>query len=161
MPEKRYMTDSDLHNHLQRIIKQMSDDNWKPELIIGISRGGAIPAVMLSHYFNCKMVGCDVSLRDDNEGYGPESNCWAAEDAINGKRTLIVDDINDSGATINWIVNDWGDEVKWQDTVRFAVLVDNLASKASQPPNYFGEEINKVEKDEWIVFPYENWWEAK
>jgi len=40
-------------------------------------------------------------------------------------------------------------------------LVDNLASKASQPPNYFGEEINKVEKDEWIVFPYENWWEAK
>jgi hypoxanthine phosphoribosyltransferase len=160
MPEKRYLTNADLHNHLQRIIKQMSDDNWKPELIIGITRGGAIPAVMLSHYFNCKMVGLDVSLRDDTEDYGPETNCWAAEDAINGKRTLIVDDINDSGATINWIVNDWGDEVKWQDTVRFAVLVDNLASKASPPPNYFGEEINKVEKDEWIVFPWENFWEA-
>ena len=53
------------------------------------------------------------------------------------KNILIVDDINDTGATFNWIVNDWQDNCLpddthwrnvWCENVRFAVLTDNLAS---------------------------------
>jgi len=83
------------------------------------------------------------------------------------KRILIVDDMNDSGATINWIINDWQssclpedpfwDEV-WGSSVRFAVLFDNTASKSTVEMSYVGEEINKVENDVWIDFPYEDWW---
>jgi len=138
----------------------MGKDNWKPDLIIGVTRGGATAAVMLSHYFDCKMVGLDVSLRDFDE-YGPETNAWASEDAMAGKKILIVDDINDSGATINWILRDWdptGTHIKWGDTVRFAVIVDNEASKATYSPSYCGVSINKTEHDEWVVFPYEEWW---
>jgi GLPGLI family protein len=50
-----------------------------------------------------------VSLRDGDD---TESNLWMAEDAANPiiesrKNILIVDDINDSGATLNWIMDDW------------------------------------------------------
>lgn len=157
---KRHISFDQLKGHVNTIIRDMNADSWRPDLIIGVTRGGAVPAVMLSHYFNCKMVGLDVSLRHFDE-YGSESNCWAAEDAMNGKKILIVDDINDSGATINWILRDWdqdGTHIKWGDIVRFAVIVDNETSKATYSPTYCGETINKAVHDEWIVFPYEEWW---
>lgn len=160
--KRMIITNEQLKGYCSEIIYQMVSDNWKPELIIGITRGGALPAVMLSHFFKVKMVGLDVSLRD-NSDLGSESNAWAAEDADNGKKILIVDDINDSGATINWIKQDWSNScfesnIKWGDNVRFAVIVNNEASKATVAPSYIGTSINKAEEDVWVVFPYEEWW---
>lgn len=156
---KKYISWAQLEGHCLHIVSQMWQDNWIPEIIVGVTRGGAVPAVMLSHFMQCKMVGLDVSLRDSDNG--PESNCWLAEDAANGKRILIVDDINDSGATIDWIVNDWdyaGDSIKWGENVRVATIIDNTSSKAKVTPSYCGEEINKAVDDVWVVFPYEEFW---
>jgi hypothetical protein len=163
MTEKQYISFEQMKGHCIEIIRQMSNDKWCPELIIGITRGGALPAVMISQYLGVKMVGLDVSLRDSAE-YGTESNFWAAELAQSGKRILIVDDINDTGATINWIMNDWdyaGDSIKWNDDVRFAVVIDNEGSQAKVTPSYSSLTINKTFKDVWIVFPYEDWWKAQ
>lgn len=163
-PIKRFLSWGDIESRVLEVARQMAVDEWRPDLIVGITRGGAMPAVMLSHYFGCKMVGLDASLRDSDNG--PESNLWLPEDAIAGKRILIVDDINDSGATINWIVNDWESSVAvsikdnpfpWGENVRFAVLIDNEMSDSTQM-HYAGETINKREKDEWIVFPFEDFW---
>ena len=89
-----------------------------------------------------------------------------AEDAAAGKKILIVDDINDTGATINWIMQDWpsgiydkeGWDQIWNHSVRFAVLVDNLSSQCRKKMCYTGMEVNKAEKDCWIDFPWEVWW---
>lgn len=160
MTAKRYISFEGMKGYCNEILRQMSVDAWRPELIIGITRGGALPAVMLSQYLGVKMVGLDVSLRDSAE-YGPESKLWAADDAVNGKKILIVDDINDTGATINWIIQDWdipAGKIRWGDNVRFAVVVDNESSTAKVAPSYCGTTINKAFKDEWIVFPVEDWW---
>lgn len=166
MIKKRQITFDQMKSHCMTIIQQMVEDDWKPELIIGITRGGALPAVMLSHFFKCKMVGLDVSLRDSGDiaDLGPEHNCWAAEMAQNGKNILIVDDINDTGSTINWIVDDWDcprGSIRWEGNVRFAVIVDNESSIAKVTPQYCGETINKAVEDIWLNFPYENWWQAQ
>lgn len=137
---------------------------WKPDYIVGISRGGLLPAVMISQYFNIPMKPLQVSLRDNIETV---SDLGMAEDAYNNKNILIVDDINDQGTTLNWIMKDWPsgcfpDDPKWEgvwgNNVRFAVVVDNLSSKCSVGMNYWGMEVNKAEKDVWIEFPYEEWW---
>jgi uncharacterized protein len=178
-----------------KICRDITLSGWRPDYIVGLTRGGLLPAVMISHYFNIPMHTLSVSLRDS--ATGPESNLWMAEDAL-GPRTrerivddaddiggilqaasslleegstykniLIVDDINDTGATINWIMKDWRsscfpnddswDEV-WNQNVKFAVVVDNLASQCEVKMDYAAMEVNKAENNVWIDFPWEDWW---
>jgi hypoxanthine phosphoribosyltransferase len=118
----------------------------------------------MSNSTGIPMETLKVNLRDHVDDMGPESNCWMSEDAFNGKKILIVDDINDTGATLDWIINDWQstclpNDPKWSDVwgnnVRFAVLIDNLSSKFSRKVDYTAKEINKAEEDVWIVYPWE------
>jgi hypothetical protein len=46
----------------------------------------------------------------------------------------------------------------WNNNVKFAVMVDNLASQCAVKMDYVGMEVNKAEHDVWIEFPYEEWW---
>ena len=151
-------------NLVAGICKQISNGSWRPDYIVGLTRGGLLPAVMISHYFDIPMQSLDVSLRDGGEC---TSNLGMAEDAFDGKNILIVDDINDQGSTLNWIMKDWPSgcfpyDERWDHSggsnVRFAVVVDNLSSQCSIGMNYWGMEVNKAEEDVWIEFPYEEWW---
>lgn len=163
--KKIYYSWQDIANQTQEILRQITQDGWRPDYVVGLTRGGLVPANLISQYLEVPMETLKVSLRDDNQQ--PESNLWMSEDAFEQKRILIVDDINDSGATLNWIKEDWQtnslpDNPKWQeiwnDTVRVAVLVDNEASTSELKINYSAVDLNKAEEDVWIVFPWEDWW---
>lgn len=158
-----------MHGHVLEIIRQMSKDGWTPDYVVGLTRGGLLPAVLISQFLNVPMYSIKVSLRDGQED-DCESVAWMAEDAFgHDMNILIVDDINDSGATISWIKNDWRsgcfpDDPKWIDSiwgnnVRFAVIVDNLSS--NECVSYRSMEINKEEDPCWIVFPVEDWWKQR
>lgn len=161
---KRIVTFDEFKGLVQEICRQITNDNWRPDYIVGLTRGGLLPATMISHYLNIPMQSLDVSLRD---GGTTVSNLGMAEDAFTGKNILIVDDINDQGSTINWIKEDWASgcfpesetwDTVWGANVRWAVVFDNLASNANIKMTYAAEEVNKAEQDVWIQFPYEDWW---
>lgn len=164
--KKIYYTWNDIESGCIEIARQLYRDSWKPDYIVGIARGGAIPATLLSHFLGVPMQTLDVSLRDSGVTV---SNCGMSEDAFGYNKSpmniLVVDDINDSGDTINWIINDWqsscvpnSDVWKkvWHQTVKFATLTNNLSSKATV--DYSAWEINKFEDPVWIVFPWEQFW---
>ena len=167
---KIYYTWRDIEHHTQEILRQICSDSWRPDYVVGLTRGGLVPANLISQYLGCRMETLKVSLRDDTEC---ESNLWMAEDAFGHemeqpKRILIVDDINDTGATLNYIREDWPsgcfpDNPRWTEVwgsnVRVAVLVDNESSKSEIPVSYSAVDINKAEQDSWIVFPWEEWWQ--
>lgn len=177
--EKRTISWNEYQQYISKICHDISVDKWRPDYIVGITRGGVLPAAMISHYFNVPMFALSVSLRDHEY---TESNCWMSEDAYGyggtfednpiydeyiQKNILIVDDMNDSGATFNWIIDDWQStclplsdhwNTVWGNNVKFAVVFDNLSSKCKVPMSFVGEEINKSETDVWIDFPYEDWW---
>jgi hypoxanthine phosphoribosyltransferase len=160
--EKKYYEYLHIHDMVANIVSQMYKDNWRPDYVVGLTRGGLIPAVVMSNVYHIPMETLKVSLRDsDTES---ESNLWMSEDAYNGKNILILDDINDTGATLDWIINDWQSSCHpsdahwsnvWGNNVRFAVLIDNLSSNFSRTVDYSAKEINKAEKDVWIVYPWE------
>jgi hypoxanthine phosphoribosyltransferase len=167
--KKIHYTAEQTQGQVLEILRQMQRDNWQPDYIVGLTRGGLVPANMISQYLGVPMHALHVSLRDNEKDC--ESNLWMAEDAYgylaDPKRILIVDDINDSGATLNWIKQDWmssclPDEPRWNlvwgNNVRVAVLVDNEASASELNINYNAVDLNKAEEDCWIVFPWEDWW---
>ena len=178
--KKLYVDDVQIREYVNKISYQMYKDNWRPDYIVGLTRGGLVPAVYMSHMLDIPMETLKVALRD---GAGGESNCWMAEDAFGyvsiedrgesgcqtdpalRKNILILDDINDTGATLDWIIQDWPsgclpnhhawENDIWGRNVRFAVLFDNLSSQFSRKVDYSAVEINKAEEDVWIVYPWE------
>ena len=163
--KKIYLTWHDVENHTQEILRKIAHDAWRPDYVVGLTRGGLVPGNLISQYLGVPMHCLKVSLRDDHGD--SESNLWMAEDAYNGKNILIVDDINDTGATLDWIAEDWSsgsgpDDSVWKkiwgDSVRVAVLVDNDTSHTAMPINYWSLDINKEAEPCWIVFPWEDWW---
>ena len=167
--KKIYYSWSDIECQTQEILRQIMLSDWRPDYVVGLTRGGLVPANLISQYLECRMETLKVSLRDGAE---QESNLWMAEDAFGHEQDrpqniLIVDDINDSGATLNWIRQDWPsgcfpDNPRWSkvwgNNVRVAVLVDNESSRAEIPVSYSAVDLNKAEEDCWIVFPWETWW---
>lgn len=141
-----------------KLAREIWMSNWQPDYIVGISRGGLPLATSLSNYMNIPMKPLLVSLRDHVDTV---SDLSMADDAGNGVNILICDDINDSGATFNWIVDDWQSSNTpsnwnqiWNITTRFATLWDNPASKSKYSMYYTINEKNPDE-DPWIVFPWE------
>jgi uncharacterized protein len=177
--KKIYHTWQDIEAQTQEILRQIQASNWRPDYVVGLTRGGLVPANLISQYLGCRMETLKVSLRD---GEQQETNCWMAEDAFGynahdpmcsddgRKKILIVDDINDTGATLNWIRQDWMSscfatspvwEGIWGHNVRVACLYDNESSQSELDVNYSAVSINKAAEDVWIVFPWEDWWRSK
>ena len=161
---KKHIYDwTDVERMVTHIITEMYNDNYRPDYIVGLTRGGLVPAIMMSNRTGIPMYTLDVRLRDrDGLQIKTESNEWMPTDAFNGKNILIIDDINDSGATFNWITNDWASKYPdadiqkiWDNNVRFAVLTENMASEFGNV-RYQAHEVNKAEKDVWLVYPWEN-----
>ena len=161
---KEYYTWEDVHKAVYKIAIKMYRDDWKPDYIVGLNRGGLPISVMLSHVLDCNHYALDVRLRDNAT---QESNLWMAEDAFGyntrAKNILIVDDINDTGSTFNWIREDWqascfpSDDVwdnVWNKNVRFATMCEKTHTKFDGV-DYFWKEIDTSEEDTWIVFPWE------
>ena len=177
---KHYYSWQDLEAMCMAIVTDMYTSGYKPDYIVGITRGGNIPATIISNMTGIPCEALKVSLRDNST---LESNCAMADDAFGvvpyneqgtyksrwdpdrRKKILIVDDINDTGATFNWIREDWQKscfpqednawESVWGNSVKFAVLTENLASNFHHT-NFYAHEINKAEDDVWLVYPWEN-----
>mgnify|MGYP001424032569 FL=1 len=150
MIKKHFYNWQDIETMCTSIVKQMYADNFRPDYIVGLTRGGNIPATIISNMLDIPCEAMKVSFRNDDR---VDKNFWLSE-LIMDKKILIVDDINDSGATFNWIWEDWGLE-NILHGVKFATLTENMASTFGEV-SYHVHEVNKAEEDVWLVYPWEN-----
>ena len=98
--EKSKISIDEINNAIKKIVEQIDVSGFKPEIIVSINRWGCIPGVYLSHYFKKPHNIIDVkSLKADSGN----KFSLLINSIDNNKRILIIDDINDSGATLNYI----------------------------------------------------------
>lgn len=128
-----------------------ADPDWRPDYLIGIGRGGLIPAVYLSHAITGPMLSVDYSAR--NEDLAAPALARLAERTREGARLIFIDDINDSGATIGRLRYGLAAAGADPANVRFATLLDNVTS--SQRVEYAARTIDRSVTKDWFVFPWE------
>lgn len=111
---KLYVSWDDITSLVDTLCEQISKSDIKITSVTGLERGGLIPAVMISHKLSIPYV------------YSIDST------------TLVIDDICDSGETLNKLI-----------TPLTAVL--HYKPTAKHTPTFFAKQV----ADEWIVYPWE------
>ena len=150
-PEFLYIPHERFLDEVETLARQIESDGWRPDFLVGIGRGGLVPAAYLSHRTGLPMLSVDHSTGD--HGFGGELLEKLAAKIRSGARILIVDDINDSGATINFLRAAIEAKIDDPGCLRVAVLVHNVRSNARA--EYHGSEIDRDRDKRWYVFPWE------
>ena len=150
MSKKLWYKWDEMRRDVNTLCRTISLDKFDPQVIVGISRGGLTPGVMMSHWMQKPFKPIKTSLRDfpEWEDYLPKKT---------DERVLIVDDICDSGETFQKI-SDFIKERGMKVEVRFASLWWN--NEVDFEPHYYVQECAKDSEGIWIHFPWEHWWNA-
>ena len=150
-PELYYVPYETFLTDLEAIARQVEADSWKPDFLVGVGRGGLVPAAYLSHRTGITMLSVDHSAGD--AAFADELLAKLAVKSREGQRILIVDDINDSGSTIAYLRDVLVSHGCSEPHIRVAVLVNNARSKARV--EYAGTHMDRSQDKRWFVFPWE------
>jgi uncharacterized protein len=149
---------NDFLEGIQYIATSIERSDFQPDMIVGIVRGGSVPAVHLSHRLKVPVQMVHWNTRDSVK-WGKESNCWIPEEIVeNGLKVLIVDDIVDGGDTIRELLADWQTSVAGLgnlpvDNIRICSMIYNTAQDIT--PHFFHQTIDRNEDQRWVVFDWE------
>jgi xanthine phosphoribosyltransferase len=146
--EKLYFTNIHMRNALIQIEDKLVHSNWMPDVIMGVNRGGLIPGIYLSHRINRRHIPIDVRLRDHVDTNNLDALYKAMD---NNEKILVIDDINDTGATFQHIKHN---SVSHKN-IKYAAVINNRPSPFKA--DYWGYEIDKDNNPQWVVFPWEEW----
>lgn len=138
-----------IDNMCALISNKIKETNFKPDIIVALGRGGLIPSRILSdslnvssvYMFNIKLYK-GVNIRDS---IARVENFNAP---VEKKNVLVVDDILDSGITIDTAIP------VIQNRRAASIKMTTLLCKkhATRKPTYFAADS---EDDEWVIFPWE------
>ena len=133
---------------LYKISHSIRASNFKPHRVIGISRGGLIPGVCLSHTFECPFIPLQWATRDGEFKDKQKLNEIIEPDLP----TLFVDDICDTGLTLREIEEEIG--FSRDHNTRFTTLIYNITQQ-DFIVDFYGRLIDRDKTNEWVNF----WWE--
>jgi len=151
MANKLWYKWDEMRRDVNTLCRTITLDKFDPQVIVGLSRGGLTPGVMMSHWFQKPFKPIKASIRDfpDWEEYLPKKT---------DERVLIVDDICDSGETFLKIQEHLKAASDLPVEVRFASLWWN--NECEFKPHYYVQDCAKDTNNIWIHFPWEHWWNA-
>lgn len=153
---KAYYSWDDVNGMMADITQQMATKMLKPHVVLGPGRGGFPIGVMMSHYFDIPFHGFEWQTRDGEVQNSNQLRQLLSK--YNGKRVVIIDDINDTGRTLNGI-HDVVCSEGLNECVTYVSLLEKMSSDFST--QICAKELDEEEGKQWIVFPYEEWWNNK
>jgi hypoxanthine phosphoribosyltransferase len=125
------------------------NDNYQPDIIIAIARGGYTPARILSDYLGVMdMTSFKVKHYQSTEkdAVAVIQHPLAAD--VSGQKILLVDDVSDTGDTFD-VAIDHINESTNPTEIRSAVLHHKTVSKYK--PDYYTREVKEWH---WITYPW-------
>ncbi|WP_447645913.1 phosphoribosyltransferase [Nocardioides zeae] len=148
MDERETLTWETYGVAVRELAQQVADADFVPDVVLGIARGGLIPAGSIAYALDCKNLftmtvefytGVGTTLEVPTM-LPPFLDASELDDA----RVLIVDDVADSGKTLEMVVDFCRDHVA---EARTAVIYEKPRSVVR------GDFVWK-HTDRWINFPW-------
>jgi hypoxanthine phosphoribosyltransferase len=145
------LTWNDFDAGIRSIASQVRATGDGIDCIVGISRGGLIPAVALSNVLGVSALHVIAVSRNVGNGQyldkqPPRALSGADLEAVRGKHVLVVDDVAGTGETLHYVREKARDS--GAASVRAAILV--RMQQGASVADFVG-----VELDDWVVFPWE------
>ncbi len=138
----------EMHDFAKNTTDRIKESDFHPDVIIGLSRGGLVPARMFCDFLNVKSC---FTVKIDHWGLTATKNGKAKlthklNMDLTGKNILIVDDIIDTGQSME-LAKKHIEELN-PAAVKTATLIHLTSSKYT--PDFFGHEREWC----WAVFPW-------
>ncbi len=139
---------NEIYNLCLELAKKVKDDNYSPEIIVGVARGGWIPARILSDLLENSYTA-NIKI-DFYRGVGETRErpviTQTISTGVEGKRVLVADDVADSGKSL---------KVAKEHLEHCGATIVKIATIYYKPwsiikPDYYIEETSS-----WIIFPWE------
>jgi hypoxanthine phosphoribosyltransferase len=128
--------------------KKIQADGYKPDIIVGIARGGIVPARILSDLLETKdLTTIQIEYyKGINQTKDEPSLKQCLDLQLTGKTVLLVDDISDSGSSLRL-----GKKHLKQNGAKEIKIATLYAKPTSiTKPDYFEKRTSN-----WIVFPWD------
>lgn len=138
----------DIYNYAYQTATKIKNSGWRPDVIVGIARGGWVHARIacdllgIKDLFSVKVDHWGVTATKDGKA---KLTCPLVGD-VKGKKVLVVDDITDTGESLTMAVEHVIE--KGSSEVKSATLMHIAGSKFV--PDYFGVEIAWA----WEIWPW-------
>lgn len=133
------------------VAKKVKEDGYIPDVIIGLARGGLVPARLLSDYMHIKDL---YAVKTEHWGItatadGEARLAQPLHVDIRGKKVLVVDDITDTGKSLRLALSHIFE--LGPSEVRSATLLH--ITHSSYEPNYYAETV-PADNWTWFIFPW-------
>jgi hypoxanthine phosphoribosyltransferase len=137
-----------IYYFLLNISKAIIDDAFEPEVIVGISRGGWIPARIMSDLLeNPKLANVRTEFYSGiAENKDKPLITQPISLSVKGKKVLLVDDVADTGESLQLVISHVEEDSAAE--IRSATLY--LKPWSIVVPNYYQKETRS-----WVIFPWE------
>ena len=162
MSDKKFITSQELLIDSFRLANKVLEDGFRPDFIIGIWRGGAPIGIAVQEYFDFKGIVTDhIAVRTSSYyGIGQQSKeikvhglHYLIENANAGDKLLIVDDVFDSGRSIDALIAQIKKLSRLNTPTDMRIACPWYKPNntlVSMVPDYYVQT-----SDEWLVFPHE------
>ncbi|TET10047.1 MAG: phosphoribosyltransferase [Candidatus Thorarchaeota archaeon] len=139
----------DVYNLTLQLSERIVASGFKPDVIVGIARGGWIPARILSDVlYMDTLQNIRIEYYTDVSSKGKEPRITQPlTGSMKGKKVLLIDEVADSGDTLKHAIEHV--ENLGVEEVRSAVL--HYKPTSIVVPDYY-----MVETTSWTVYPWEN-----
>lgn len=143
------MSWDEVYNLTLQLSERIVDSGFTPDIIVGIARGGWIPARILSDvlYTNA-MFNVRIEYYSEIGMRGSEPKITQPLSvSIEGKKTLLVDEVADTGTSLNHAT----EYLKGLNAGEIRSAVLHLKRSSRITPDYWMKRV-----DSWTVYPWEH-----
>jgi hypoxanthine phosphoribosyltransferase len=133
---------------LLRQAEKIRRSGFKPDIIVGVTRGGWIPARVLSDLLeisNLATVGVEFYLGVDETQNKPVLT-QSVSASVTGKKALLVDEVTDSGKSLQLAK----DHVLQQGAKEVRIATVYAKPFSVTKPDYYEKRTRR-----WVVFPWD------